>query len=149
MQELQKTTTENQLANITTKEDLVKQLYHVNYLVSYPVSDLMLEGWANSIMELVPEITTKDIKSITDRMKMGTYPFDSRKGIQNIFNGYVLLLKDRISWYNKEKDKALNSCTQNDSLTDIYKQFNPIIDDINKIIFRIQGKTSQLPNMVL
>jgi hypothetical protein len=77
-----------QLANITINEELVKALYHVNYLTPYAISDTMLEGWANSIQELNPNITPAILKKIIDKMKMGEIEFDNKKGIQNIFKGY-------------------------------------------------------------
>ena len=77
-------TIQKQSANITIRKEMVEQLYHVNYLVAYPVSDLMLEGWARSISELMPDVTEFDIKRIIDEMKVGKIKFDSRKGVQNI-----------------------------------------------------------------
>lgn len=85
--ELQQTN-KNQSVSITTKEDLSKALYHFNYLTSFPYSDLVLEGWANSIIELEPAITPEIIKWITDKMKVGLIDFDAKKGIQNIFVGF-------------------------------------------------------------
>jgi hypothetical protein len=79
METLQKTQ-----ASITINDNFVKQLYHVNYLVNYPISDIMLEGWTRSINELMPEATPQDIKFVIDKMKLGEIKFDSRKGVQNI-----------------------------------------------------------------
>lgn len=84
------TVMESQLANITVKETMAKELYQVNYLTSYPISDLMLEGWAKCILELRPDTTTSDIKTVIDKMKVGDLPFDNKKGIQNIFVGLNL-----------------------------------------------------------
>lgn len=107
MQELQKIIQENQLANITTPNpDYVKQLFHINYLTSYPISDIMLEGYSVSIQELVPEISVKDIKEIIDRMKLGSIDFDSKKGVQNIFKGYVVLLKEKLILAHKANNEV-------------------------------------------
>ena len=63
-QSLTKTVTENQLANTTT--NLIKELYHVNYLVAYPISDIMLEGWAKCLTELAPGMSSYVLKEIIE-----------------------------------------------------------------------------------
>ncbi len=73
---------------IQVDTEFVKQLFHVNCLVSYPITDPMLEVWARSIQELTPELTVDILKQIIDKMKTGEYDFDNRAGVQNIFKGY-------------------------------------------------------------
>jgi len=75
----------NQLVNTTINEQIIKELYHINYLVAFPLSDLMLEGWAKSIQELAPELTPERLKKIINGMKVGVVNYDTKKGIQNIF----------------------------------------------------------------
>ena len=79
--------TTNKLVNITTNEQMIKELYHVNYLVAYPLSDTILEGWCKCIIELKPETTPEDIKKMINKMKLGLIPYDPKLGIQNIFRG--------------------------------------------------------------
>ena len=88
---LTRTATENQLANTTT--NLIKELYHVNYLVAYPISDSMLEGWAKCLTELAPGMSSYLLKDIIDKMKMGHIAYDHKKGIQNIFIAYQKMNK--------------------------------------------------------
>ena len=77
-----------QLANTSTKiEQIAKELFHINYLVAFPISDPMLEGWARSIDELDPQATPEEIKELIGNMKKGLEEFDKNKGIQNIFIG--------------------------------------------------------------
>jgi len=76
-----------QKANMPTSE-LIKALYHVNLLVTYPITDGMLEIWASSIQKLKPEITPAVLTEIIDQMKLGKINYDPQKGIQNIFYGY-------------------------------------------------------------
>jgi len=94
--ELQKITTESQLANTHQQVEFTKQLFHVNCLVSYPINDVMLEVWTKSINELAPEMTSDDLKFIIDKMKIGVYPYDHRVGIQNIFKGYKKLIESKV-----------------------------------------------------
>lgn len=101
-------TQNNQSVSTQINEGFVKQLYHVNYLVNYPISDFMLEGWSKSIQELAPEITIEDLKIITDRMKLGSIEFDHRKGIQNIFNGYKTIINEKIQIKTNERNKLGN-----------------------------------------
>ena len=81
--------TTNKLVNITTSEQIIKELYHVNYLVAYPLSDIMLEGWAKCIIDLKPKTTPEDLRKVINKMKLGVIPFDPKLGIQNIFKGLV------------------------------------------------------------
>ncbi len=108
---------QSQLANTTTKVELAKALYHINYLTSFPYSDIVLEGWTNSIIELEPEITPEVVKWITDRMKVGLIEFDSKKGIQNIFNGFRKYIDLQIQG---NKTGVLNKWN------DLYRKYNLI-----------------------
>lgn len=89
---------ENQLQKITTdlylntplneKEiEIAKLIYHVNYIIAYPLSDLHLEGWAKSINELKPELNIENLKKVIDKFKLADLQWDTKKGIQNIFIG--------------------------------------------------------------
>ena len=99
----QKTATENQLASTHLKISLIKQLFHVNCLVAYPISDTMLEVWANTLSELEPEITPEVVKWIVDKMKLGMLDFDNRKGIQNIFEGFRKYISHKIKEENSRE----------------------------------------------
>ena len=44
----------------------------------------------DSITKLKPNTTALDIKKAIDGMKMGCYPFDYKKGIQNVFKALSL-----------------------------------------------------------
>jgi len=79
--------TTNKSVSTTINEDMVKELYHVNYLVAYPLSDLMLEGWAKCISELKPELKPLELRELINKMKLGVIPYDPKLGIQNIFKG--------------------------------------------------------------
>lgn len=89
--ELQKM--DNKLANTNINISIVKQLFHFNQLTSFPISDKNIEGWSKSIEELEPAITPDVIKWICDSMKMGTIPYDNKKGIQNVFIGFKEWIK--------------------------------------------------------
>ena len=93
-----KTTSAELSVNITTDIDFIKELYHINQIANYPVSDLNLETWAKSIKELTPEITPEILKKIINKYKTGYYKWDSKVGIPNIFNGYHLLILEKIEW---------------------------------------------------
>lgn len=105
--ELQKITTESQSVSTLQNQQIefTKQLFHVNCLVAYPITDTMLEVWTNSINELAPEINSSIVKIIIDRMKLGSIPYDNRKGIQNIFAGYLVLMNDKIKALTEKMNK--------------------------------------------
>lgn len=83
----QENKTSSQLVNISNV-DLLKQLCHINLLVTYPIPDEMLEIWADTIKELEPNLTPEMLKKIIDRFKSDDLVWDYRKGIQNIFTAY-------------------------------------------------------------
>ena len=126
-------TQNNQSVSTQINEGFVKQLFHVNYLVNYPISDFMLEGWSRSIQELAPEITVEDLKAITDRMKLGSIEFDHRKGIQNIFNGYKIIIQEKIEILVRKRNQIGNNYnyTQEQSLLD--KKYTDEIKELSLI----------------
>jgi len=99
--------TERQLANTRIDVEMVKQLYHLNHLTPFPVSDNILERWSASIQELEPEITPEVIKWICNNMKIGWIEYDNRKGIQNVFIGFRSWIKEHQEILGKEKYKTL------------------------------------------
>ncbi len=100
-------TTQNKSVSIITNKNelLVKELYHINYVVNYPLSDIMLEGWDRTIKELEPEITNEVIKWILDNVKLGFMDWDNKKGIQNIFEGFRLYISYKIKERSVECEK--------------------------------------------
>lgn len=84
--ELQK---KNQEVSIQANDldiELIKELWQVNCVVSYPLSDEMVEVWSRCIKELAPDTTPKMIKEVVNKFKLEEIIYDSKKGIQNIFN---------------------------------------------------------------
>lgn len=79
--------TESHLANTTLLTNISKELFQVNYLVAYPLSDAAIEGWTNCILELRPQTTIEELRSVINKMKTGEIEYDTKKGIQNIFRG--------------------------------------------------------------
>jgi hypothetical protein len=103
---MEQLTTQNKSVSITTNQNelLVKELYHINYIVNYPLSDIMLEGWDKTIKELEPEITNEVIKWILDNVKLGFMDWDNKKGIQNIFEGFRMYINYKIALDAKESN---------------------------------------------
>lgn len=102
-----------QLASIL----MLKQLAHLNCLSrSFPISDSMLEIWAESLMELEPEITPDVIKWIINQMKMGFISYNQNEGMQNIFNGFRKYIDFQNS--KREPGSPLNKWNE------LYKKYN-------------------------
>lgn len=106
---LQKSEGTLSLESKTKITELSKAVFHVNQLTGYPLPDAVIMDWAKSISELAPEITPKTIKIVTDKMKVGLIDYDHRKGIQNIFNGYKIVLEN----YRISIQDSLNKMNQN------------------------------------
>jgi hypothetical protein len=131
--ELQKT---NQPAN-TSDEDYLKQLAQVNLLTSFPINDDYLRAWCKSIRELVPELTAQTLKIIIDQMKLGGLPYDSKKGIQNIIEGYKLILKDLIISRSQEANAIRNLDNPSDYRKELVVQLNLETERYRKTLDRI------------
>jgi hypothetical protein len=104
---MEQLTTQKKLVNITTSNkisNLSKELYHINYLINYPLSDNMIEGWERTLNELEPEITAEVIKWIVDNSKLGFFEWDNKKGIQNIFEGFRKYINYKIALDAKESN---------------------------------------------
>lgn len=83
---LQLTTNQSQGIVLSPKEiEIALQVYHINHLTAFPLSDQLIDEWSRSISELRPEVTPEQIKEVIDGMKQGYIEFDNRLGIQNIF----------------------------------------------------------------
>ena len=80
-------------------KEVGKEIYQINQLVQFPISDEMIKDWTKSIHELAPELDGTKLKYIIDKFKTGELEYDSRKGIQNIFLAYIKLLSDTIQDY--------------------------------------------------
>lgn len=131
---------ENKLANMPAVENLAIQLFHVNQLTPYPYSDAMLEAWAVSILELTPEIKAEDLKFIIDKMKLGAIPYDSKKGIQNIFNGYLLLLTEKIEEISRHiNNDNLYGHFKSEDEAKLFKEKQKKIDNMFSIKKRLKS----------
>lgn len=75
-------------------------LVHYNQLTSYPLSDIQIVDWANSLKELFPEMTDEVLKSLINGLKLGVYNFNDRVGIQNITLAYKVYVLNQINSLN-------------------------------------------------
>ena len=75
--------------------DLAKQVYQINQLVPYPLSDVQIEDIARSLDRLVPELTPELLGLMMDRFKYGYYQWDRTQLIQNIFNNLGSILSEK------------------------------------------------------
>lgn len=120
---------QNQNLEIKKQEVTVaKILWHINQIVSYPMSDHQIEDWARSLMELKPNTDLAALKFLIDKFKTGDMEYDYRKGIQNIFiglryvyqeNGVYKISKDPVAVYIPRKEGTNNQ---------------EVIDEIQKLI---------------
>lgn len=65
--------------------EIAIQIFHMNQLTAFPLSDEQIDDWTRSIVELRPDVTPQQLKSAIDDMKQGYADYDNRLGIQNIF----------------------------------------------------------------
>lgn len=92
---------------IEVNKELAKQVYQINQLVPYPLSDIQIEDIAKSLEELVPELTPMQLKKMIDRFKIGYYEWDKTKVIQNIFKNLANTMKEDYVGKDEEFQKIM------------------------------------------
>lgn len=97
-QAIQKSTNQSIAIRPPVHGVLSKILWHLNQVVAYPMTDLQIEDWARSILELRPDVDLNAVKFLIDKFKTGEREYDSKKGIQNIFVGLKYIRKDGDSY---------------------------------------------------
>lgn len=85
-----------QKVNQNIDSSIAKQVYQINQLIPYPLTDIQIEDVSKSLSELLPELNSEDLKTIIDRFKMNHYEWDRTKVIQNIFKYAPEVLKTRL-----------------------------------------------------
>lgn len=80
---------ENQLSLNDRQFAICKELYHVNQLTPFPVSDDRIVEWAKSIEEILPQLDINHLRELFVDFKLGKISYDKNDGIQNIFMGLV------------------------------------------------------------
>ncbi len=74
------------LANLAPKEiEIGKLIYKINYLISFPMDDILLTEWSKNLNRIMPDLDIHALSEIIDKMLTGEIEYDTRKGIQNIF----------------------------------------------------------------
>lgn len=128
----QLTTTENQLANTTINLDFIKELYHVNYLTAFPISDTILEGWYHCITEIEPALTKEALKWILTEMKVGNIEYNPKLGIQNIFQGFKQYINFKCRSFSHEQ--IFNNPTEYQLWQNLRKRYNLNVDSLPNAI---------------
>lgn len=90
--ELIKTNSSPSIVNV----EMAKQIYQINLLIPYPLADSQIEDFANTLEELIPELTPVQLKRMIDRFKVGVYEWDRNKLIQNIFKYAMTIIAEDI-----------------------------------------------------
>lgn len=83
MKELSKVNT--QIKTVSEIEQFCKVLWKVNLMVAYPLTDAMIESWANYLIKEKPKLTIEQLNKIIDSFIKGERNYVLNKGITNIF----------------------------------------------------------------
>lgn len=77
----------NNLSTPLNKKELeiAKELWHVNQILTYPLSDSQIEAWSISINELKPVLIISDLTKAINLVKIGRIEWDNKVGLPNIF----------------------------------------------------------------
>lgn len=130
------------------------ELFHYNQLTTFPLSDAQIIDWAKSISEIAPNLTIEILHEIIRRFKIGQGEFDSRLGIQNIFNGYRTILREQMEDVGKKIHRGWNYPTDEEKIIsdeaqkkfdEIKKQFDGVF--AKKEVSLYGGEVVNLPKV--
>lgn len=99
MKEISKVNT--QIKTVSEIEQICKVLWKVNLIVAYPLTDVMIESWANHLLRLRPQVTIEQLDKILDKFITGEYEYVTNKGLSNI-----ILVIDKQQKQNEVPDYA-------------------------------------------
>lgn len=103
-------------------ETVCQQLFHVNKLIQFKLTETEMEDWSRDIAELSPNTTAGELKLVLDKFKTNRTKWDVKQGIQNIFRGIELLKLNKGEYFCEEKQmKYRNYCTSPNSFIKIYE----------------------------
>lgn len=86
---------QNQAVSMQNHFELTRELFQVNLLSNYILSDQMIENWTLTVVEICKDITPEILKMLIDKMKGGYLDFDSKLGVRNIVNAYFRYKNDK------------------------------------------------------
>lgn len=128
---LQKASTSNLSLEI---KEMGIELFQYNQLTAFPISDAQIIDWAKTFSEVAPNLTPAIMHQLINRMKVGTEEFDSRLGVQNIFNAYRKFLNKEIEHIARDVTRSWDASPEKQEISRIAeekcsilrKQFNDI-----------------------
>lgn len=93
MDKIQKTS--SQLVFSEAEKQLAVQIFHVNQLSPWKLSDLEIIEWTKTILDICPDATPEKIKDVIDRYKTNEIEWNTHQGVQNI----IRILKPRKHYF--------------------------------------------------
>lgn len=101
---------------------LCKQIFSINQLVAFPLSETQMEDWATTLKRLAPNVTNETLQIVLDKFATNRTKWNEKQGIQNIFRGIDLLTLQKGEFYCEEKQmKYRNYQTSPGSSIKIYE----------------------------
>ncbi len=117
----QTTTTTTSIA-LLQPNIICKQLFCINQLVPFPLSETQIEDWSSTLKRLAPNVTDQQLQTVLDKFATNRTKWNEKQGIQNIFRGLELLKLNKGEFYCEEKQmKYRNYCTSPESFIRIYE----------------------------
>ena len=83
-QELQKQKQEQLALNNEKTEQMAKMVYRLEMVMAFPLTEIQIENWAETIVRLCPDSTPEQVLEIVDNYLKGVWYFDKDKGIANL-----------------------------------------------------------------
>lgn len=79
---------ESIIAGMTPHERAICDVLNTfNQLRSFKLEPMEIIYWKDSIVKLIPDVDTGALEFVVDQMIVGGLEYDTKLGIQNIFNG--------------------------------------------------------------
>ena len=80
------------LANLPDVK-LCEIVYGVNQLRQYPLNDIEIAEWSETLLEFKPDLDYKALEFIIQQMKFGNMEYEQRDGVQNLTRAFQKIEK--------------------------------------------------------
>lgn len=65
-------------------QSVAKVVWRLDMIMAFPLDDLQIQSWANTITRLCPDVEPERVAEIVDKFLTGEWAYDKDQGIANI-----------------------------------------------------------------
>lgn len=77
-------------------------VYEVNQLRQFPLNEIEIAEWADTLLEFDPKLNYEALKFIIQQMKFGKLEYEQRDGVQNLTRAFQKIRKTETGYQIKK-----------------------------------------------